>query len=109
MDCKCCNNYRSFGLYFVLKERSFLDFLRYYTFTLPIIIAIVLLRSIFLTKRKFNLILAAILSIIWLGRSFKIHFPEAIESTDLEVVFWNVSRDNGFEEAFSENNGIPVV
>ncbi|MDC1379270.1 endonuclease/exonuclease/phosphatase family protein [Algibacter sp.] len=47
--------------------------------------------------------------IIWLGRSFKIHFPENIVASDLEIVFWNGARGNDFRMAFEENDGIPDV
>ncbi|MFD2292518.1 endonuclease/exonuclease/phosphatase family protein [Mariniflexile gromovii] len=47
------------------------------------------------------------LLIVWLGRSFKIHIPETIKDTDFEIVFWNASRDSGFEDAFNLNTGIP--
>lgn len=99
------------SIQFVLKESSFHASLLFYLFPLPIIVCIVLALSVFLTKkwRRYNVIIALFLSIIWLGRSFKIHIPKAIKETDLEVVFWNASRDNGFEEAFKENNGIPDV
>ena len=96
-------------VHFVLKERSYNDSINYYQYPLPVIIVVVLGLSIFLSKRKFNVILAGILLVLWLGRSFKIHIPEKINGDDLEVAFWNASRDNGFEEAFSENGGIPDV
>ena len=97
------------AIHFVLKERTYTDSLKFYLYPLPIIIVLVLGLSIFLSKRKYNLILAGILLAIWLGRSFKIHIPETINSTDLEVVFWNASRDNNLEETFNENGGIPDV
>ncbi len=53
--------------------------------------------------------LATVLLLIWLGRSFKIHIPENIEASDIEVVFWNASHDRGFGESFTENEGIPDV
>lgn len=96
-------------VHFILKERSYNDALNYYILPLPIIISIILFLSIFLSKRKYNLILAGILLMVWLGRSFKIHIPETINDSDLEIVFWNASRDNGFEEAFKENKSIPDV
>lgn len=97
------------AIHFVLKERSYTDSINFYAYPLPLIIVVVLLLSVFLSKRKYNLILAGILSIIWLGRSFKIHSPETIKSADLEVVFWNAARENDLEAAFKENNGIPDV
>ncbi|MDO7172018.1 endonuclease/exonuclease/phosphatase family protein [Mariniflexile sp. AS56] len=65
--------------------------------------------SVFLKKRKYHVIVASVLLVIWLGRSFKIHIPESVKDSDLEVVFWNASRDNGFEEAFNESSSIPDV
>jgi hypothetical protein len=97
------------AIHFVLKEGSFFDAIRFYAFPLPVIIVIVLGLSVFLSKRKYNLILGGILLAIWLSQSFKIHIPEAINEKDLEVVFWNASRDNGFIEAFKENGSIPDV
>lgn len=96
-------------IHFVLKESSYSNSLNYYSHPLPLIIVAVLLLSIFLSKRKYNLILVAILLFIWLGRSFKINFPKAVKSSDLEVVFWNASRDNGFQTAFLESNSIPDI
>jgi endonuclease/exonuclease/phosphatase (EEP) superfamily protein YafD len=97
------------SVHFVLKERSYIDALRFYMFPLPVIIGIILCLSIFLSKRRYNLILAGILLLVWLGRSYKINIPETINKPDLEVVFWNASRDNGFEEAFNLNKSIPDV
>jgi hypothetical protein len=96
-------------VHFIIKERSYIDALYYYVLPLPIIIGIILGLSVFLSKRRYNLILAGILLVVWLGRSFKIHIPETVKNSDLEVVFWNASRDNGFEEAFKENKNIPDV
>jgi hypothetical protein len=99
------------AIHFVLKEGSFQSSLYFYAFPLPIIILVILFLSMVLSKKWkcFNVIIAAILLIFWLGRSFKIHIPEAINEKDLEVVFWNASRDNGFIEAFKENGSIPDV
>lgn len=97
------------SVHFILKERSYIDSLRYYFLPLPIIIGVVVFLSIFLSKRRFNLILAGILLMIWLGRSFKIHIPETVNEEDLEIVFWNASRDNGFDEAFILNKDIPEI
>ncbi len=98
-------------LHFMLKEHSFITSLYYYTFPLPIIIGIVLSFSVLLKKkqRKYNIILAMILLLVWLTRSFRIHFADTITNSDLEVVFWNASRDNGFKEAFKENEALPDV
>lgn len=97
------------AIHFVLKERSYADSINFYARPLPLIILIVLLLSLLLKKRKYHLILASILLVIWLGRSFKIHIPETIKPSDLEVVFWNASRENGFEEAFIESKSVPDV
>ena len=97
------------GIHFVIKERTFWSSLYFYAIPLPVIILVVLALSIILSKkwRLYNLKLALILLLIWLGRSFKIHIPEDIKESDLEIVFWNVSRDNNFEDAFKKNGGIP--
>lgn len=99
------------AVHFVIKERSYLSSLYFYTFPLPVIIILVLLFSIVLTKqwRRYNLIIASVLLLAWLSRSFKIHIPDTLSKQDLEVVFWNASRDNTFEEAFKENGHIPDV
>jgi hypothetical protein len=96
-------------VHFILKEGSYWDSLMFYSFPLPIIIFIVLILSIFLKKRKFNVILAGLLLIIWLTRSFKFHLPDSINEQDLEIVFWNASRDNNFEMALHENGEIPDI
>lgn len=96
-------------IHFVLKESSYLASLYFYTFPLPIIILIVLILSIFIKKRKYHLILAGILLLVWLGRSFRIHIADDFKETDLEVVFWNASHDRNFEEAFNVNGGVPDV
>ncbi|MFI0429573.1 endonuclease/exonuclease/phosphatase family protein [Mariniflexile sp. HMF6888] len=97
------------AVHFVLKERSYFDSLNYYAHPLPLIILVVLILSIFIKKRKYHFVLAGVLLIIWLGRSFKIHIPESVNDSDLEVVFWNASRNNGFGEAFKESNSIPDI
>lgn len=98
-------------IHFIVKDTGFNESLLFYMFPLPIIIGIILFISLFIGKksRKYNLILGGILFIIWLGRSFKIHIPDKINEADLEIVFWNASRDNGLEEVFSDNKGIPDV
>lgn len=98
-------------IHFVFKESTYQYSLYYYTFPLPIIIGVILGLSIFLSKtfRKYNLLLAAALLLLWLGRSFKIHFPEDIIDSDIEVVFWNGSHKRNIEDAFDLNKGIPDV
>ncbi|MDC1227071.1 endonuclease/exonuclease/phosphatase family protein [Algibacter sp.] len=99
------------SIHFVLKESSYQNSLLFYTFPLPVIIAIVLSLTIFLSKtfRKYNLLLAGALLIFWLGRSFKIHIPEEINESDIEVVFWNASHERNLEDAFNINGNIPDV
>ncbi len=97
--------------HFVIKERTFWSSLFFYGFPLPVIIVVVLALTLFLTKqwRRYNLIIASVLLLIWLSKSFKVHIPDTIKETDLEVVFWNASRENTFELAFNENGDIPNV
>ena len=99
------------AVHFVIKERTFWSSLLFYALPLPVIILIVVLLSIMLTKkwRRFNLIIASLLLLVWLGRSFKLHIPEGIEEKDLEVVFWNTARRNTFETAINESTDIPDV
>lgn len=99
------------SIHFVFKEDSYQSSLLFYAFPLPVIIFIGLFLTLFLSKkiRKYNLLLVAILMMIWLGRSFKIHFPENIVASDLEIVFWNGARGNDLKMAFEENDGIPDV
>lgn len=99
------------SIHFVLKESSYQNSLYYYTFPLPVIIGIVLCLSIFLNRafRKYNLLLVGALLLFWLGRSFKIHIPEEIKESDIEVVFWNASHNRNIEDAFDVNKGLPDV
>lgn len=99
------------AIHFIIKDSNYDASLLFYAFPLPVIILIILALSIFLNKkvRTLNLILALLLFIVWLSRSFKINFSQDIKETDIEIVFWNASHDRGFEEAFIENNGIPDV
>ncbi|MDO7137007.1 endonuclease/exonuclease/phosphatase family protein [Algibacter lectus] len=97
-------------LHFLVKDASFKFAYWFYLFPLPIIITIVLVFSVFLGKRrKYNLILAGVLLLVWFFRSFSISFTEEVKDTDVEVVFWNASRDDGFESAFKENESIPDI
>ncbi len=60
-------------------------------------------------KRRYHLLLAGVLLLVWLGRSFSIHITEDIKETDIEVVFWNATHERNFEDAFNTNKGIPDV
>ncbi len=98
------------AIHFVFKENSYGSSLLYYTFPLPVIIFIVVALSVFLGRlSKYNLILAAVLLMLWLGRSYKINIPETISEDDVEIVFWNASRENGFNQAFKLNEGLPDI
>lgn len=99
------------AIHFVFKENSYQISLFYYTFPLPVIILAILLLTIFLKRKfkKYNFLLATLLLLIWLGRSFKINFPEDITKTDLEIVFWNASRENNLQAAFNKIGNIPDV
>ena len=96
-------------IHFISREDTYSDSLRFYMFPLPVIILIILISSVFLKKWKYNLILAGLLSTLWLGRSFKVHIPDKIFEDDLEVVFWNASRDNDFDMAVNESGSIPDI
>lgn len=98
-------------IHFVIKEHNFWFSVYFYAFPLPVIILVVLFLSIILTKkgRQYNLIVASVLLVVWLIGSFKVHIPDTINELDLEVVFWNVARDNTFETAVNENGSVPDV
>ncbi|WP_136482188.1 endonuclease/exonuclease/phosphatase family protein [Cognatitamlana onchidii] len=97
-------------LYFIVRDTSFKYAIWFYSFPLPIIVFIILCLSVFLGKyRKYNLIIAGFVFIIWIGRSFRMSFPIKPQKSDLEIVFWNASRDNGFKTAIEINKGIPDV
>ncbi|AUS05367.1 hypothetical protein [Pseudotamlana carrageenivorans] len=97
-------------LHFIIKDRTYEWSLIFYPFPLPVIIGIVVGLSIFLGKRrKFNFIVAGILLLIWLAGSFRFTLPEPIVEKDLEVVFWNTSREHHFEDAVEQYGGFPDV
>ncbi|AUP79632.1 endonuclease/exonuclease/phosphatase family protein [Flavivirga eckloniae] len=99
------------AIHFVLKESSLQTSLYFYSFPLPVIIIVVLILAIFLKRglKKYNLWLAAILMIVWLGRSFKVHISETVNERDLEVVFWNASHERNFQDVFNKSDSIPDV
>ena len=98
-------------IHFVLRESNYTFSLLFYTFPLPVIIGIVLLFSVILIKNKkrYNLILALILSIVWIGRSFKINSADNITETDVEVVFWNATHKREFQHVFEEVETLPDI
>ncbi|ALJ05705.1 hypothetical protein APS56_11465 [Pseudalgibacter alginicilyticus] len=97
-------------LHFYIKDSSYFSSLYFYLFALPVIIFIVLALSVFLGKKgKYNIILAGLLFVIWIGRSYSFSFEKPILKSDLEVVFWNAYRKNNFEKAFIEYESIPDV
>lgn len=98
------------AIHFVLKENSFGSSLLFYIFPLPVIICIVIALSVFLGKwGRYNFALAAVLLVFWFFRSYKLSIPERVNQTDVELVFWNASRNNGFSEAFKLNGGLPDI
>lgn len=98
-------------LHFFIKDAGYNNASVYfYLFPLPIIILIILVLSILLGKRrKYNLMLATVLCVVWLSRSFRVNSSSEIKESDIEVVFWNASRENNFEDVFSELENIPDV
>jgi endonuclease/exonuclease/phosphatase (EEP) superfamily protein YafD len=98
-------------IHFVIKEHNFWSSVYFYAFPLPVIIVVVLFLSVILTKkgRRYNLVIASILLVVWLIGSFKVHIPDTINKSDLEVVFWNVARDNTFETAIKESGDVPDI
>lgn len=97
-------------LHFIIKDRTYEWSLIFYPFPLPVIIGIVVGLSLFLgTRKKYNLIIAGVLLVIWLARSFRFTFSEPISEADIEVVFWNTSREHHFEDAITQYGSFPDV
>lgn len=98
-------------IHFVLKESSYQLSLLFYAFPLPVIIIIILILSVFINRkfRRYYIVIAGILLLIWLLRSFRIRVAEDIAETDLEIVFWNATHCRGFDTAFEINESIPEV
>ncbi|WP_298531835.1 endonuclease/exonuclease/phosphatase family protein [uncultured Algibacter sp.] len=97
-------------LHFFIKDSSFESSLWFYVFPLPVIIVVILCLSVFAFNfRKYNLKLASVLMLLWLGRSFRVNFFSEEKDSDLEVVFWNASRENDFNNAIDINGGVPDV
>lgn len=99
------------SIHFFIKDRTYDTSLLFYALPLPIIVLIILGFSVFLKRKKrtYNLIIAGVLLVIWLSRSFRLSFTKDIKDTDLEIVFWNASRDNSFEDAFKTVESIPDI
>ena len=55
------------------------------------------------------MILAILLLVIWLGRSFKINTTETIKESDVEVVFWNATHKREFKHVFDKVDNLPDV
>ena len=99
------------GIHFIFKDCNYEMSILFYVFPLPVIITVILFLSKFLSKRyrKINILLALVLLMVWLNKSFKFNNSGDIKETDLEIVFWNTSRNRNFEDAFSVNNHISDV
>ncbi|WJJ96937.1 endonuclease/exonuclease/phosphatase family protein [Algibacter luteus] len=98
-------------IHFVIKESTHFFSLLYYTVPLPLIICAVIFFSFFQNKkiRRYNLILASLLLVVWLWRSFKINTSEVIQETDIEIVFWNATHKRELEDVFSRVENIPDI
>lgn len=98
-------------IHFLLKECNYFFSVLYYTFPLPLIIIAVLGFAVLLRKpfRNYNLVLALVLSIVWVGRSFKINTLEDVKATDIEIVFWNATHKREFRHVFELNKDLPDI
>ena len=98
-------------IHFVFKENSYFFSILYYTFPLPLIIIAVVSFSVIQSKkiRTYNLILALLLTVIWISRSFKINMPETIKASDIEIVFWNATHKREFKHVFDEVENMPDI
>lgn len=96
-------------VHFIAKEATYNDALNFYMFPLPVIIGIVFTLTIFLKTRRYNFIVLTFLTAIWLFRSYKLNLPSKVTDNDLQLVFWNASRTQGFNEALALNGSVPDV
>ncbi|TNJ47191.1 endonuclease/exonuclease/phosphatase family protein [Tamlana fucoidanivorans] len=95
-------------LHFFVKDATYQSSLWFYTFPLPLIIMVVLGMSIVLGKKmKYNIWIASVLFLIWVGRSFSFNFSKTSKPDDVKIVFWNASRDNDYKKALDINKEIP--
>jgi endonuclease/exonuclease/phosphatase (EEP) superfamily protein YafD len=97
-------------VHFTIKDTFYISGLLFYATPLPLIALGLLFLLLFVKAyaRKYYVIFAFIIAIIWFNRSYT-SSPEVATENSLEIVLWNGYRISNFEDAFSENKSIPDV
>ncbi|MEM6687533.1 MAG: endonuclease/exonuclease/phosphatase family protein, partial [Bacteroidota bacterium] len=102
--------YLAICIHLTIKDTFYISSLLFYATPLPLIALGVLFLLFFIkaSARRYYVILAVIIALIWYNRSY-ISSPDAVTENSFEVVLWNAYRNNSFEAAFVEGNSIPDV
>ncbi|MEM6719835.1 MAG: endonuclease/exonuclease/phosphatase family protein [Bacteroidota bacterium] len=97
-------------VHFTIKDTFYISSVFFYATPLPLITFGLLFLLLFVkaSARKYYVILAIVIAVIWCNRSYTTSLEVSTENT-LEVVLWNTYRISNFEDAFSESNSIPDV
>ncbi len=97
-------------VHFTIKDEFYITSLLFYATPLPLIVLglLFLLAFIKASARKYYVILAVILSIIWVKNSY-INTPLVATSEALEIVLWNAYRTENFEDGFEVSKTIPDI
>lgn len=97
-------------VHFSIKDTFYISSVLLYATPLPLIVLGLLFLLFFVkaSARKYYVVLAVILTIVWIKNSY-VFSSETNTSEGLEIVLWNAYRIQNFEEAFQENGAIPDV
>lgn len=97
-------------VHFLIKDTFHFSAVLFYATPLPLIILGILFLILFIKAfaRKYYVIVAALLCIIWIKDSY-IFSSNSETDKGLEIVLWNAFRIQSFKEAFEENGTIPDV
>jgi len=97
-------------IHFSIKDYVLVSAIFFYALPLPVLIFLTLFLSVFTNKlsRKVSIATALFLTFVWVNKSYVSNtINDKVEG--FEIVFWNASRHNNFNEAFKINNSIPDV
>lgn len=97
-------------IHFTIKDYVLFTAVIFYALPLPILIFLTLFLAVFTKKnsRKVSIVTGLLLIFIWVNKSYVSNtIDDKVEG--FEIVFWNASRHNKFNEAFKINSSIPDV
>jgi hypothetical protein len=97
-------------VHFTIKDTFYISGLLFYATPLPLIVLGFMFLLLFVKAyaRKYYVVFAVVIAVIWYNRSYT-KSPEVATENALEIVLWNAYRIRNFEEAFSESKSIPDV